>query len=291
MENDVLKRIIALIVLVAIGVAISYAGSDAGAVYAGIPVFMICGVLAFFVNWVAFIPANMAQTEKYYDVVGTLTYLSIITTAVVLSPDLSSRGKIAAVMVVVWALRLGAFLFRRISQDGHDDRFDEIKVNPFRFFIAWTIQALWVLLTSACALVIITGAEQKPIELVAYIGLLIWIIGFLIEVVADAQKRAFKRNPENKGKFINTGLWSWSRHPNYFGEITLWVGMAILAMPILNGLQWFTLISPLFVILLLTKVSGIPMLAKKGQERWGNDTKYQAYLENTSLLFPMPPKK
>lgn len=291
MENELLKRIIALTVVVMIGAGVSYAGGDGGAVYAGVPVFIICGALAFLVNWAAFIPANMAQTEKYYDLVGSLTYLSIIGTAVILSPDLSSRGQIAAVMVAVWALRLGTFLFRRISQDGHDDRFDEIKINPFRFFIAWSIQALWALLTAACALAIITSGEQKPIGLIAYVGFLIWSVGFLIEIIADAQKRAFKRVAENKGKFINTGLWSWSRHPNYFGEITLWVGMAILAMPILNGLQWFTLISPLFVILLLTKVSGIPMLAKKGQERWGNDPKYQAYLANTSLLIPMPPKK
>jgi steroid 5-alpha reductase family enzyme len=146
-------------------------------------------------------------------------------------------------------------------------------------------------MTAACELEIISSVDQKPIEFIAYVGLLIWVIGFLIEIIADSQKRAFRRNPENKEKFINTGLWSWSRHPNYFGEITLWVGMAIFAMPILNGLQWFTLISPLFVILLLTKVSGIPMLAKKGQERWGDNPEYQAYLKSTSLLIPMPPKR
>lgn len=291
MQNDVSKRIIAFIVILAIAAGVSYAGSDGGAVYAGYPVFIICGAIAFIVNWIAFVPSNMAQSEKFYDLVGSITYLSIIAVAVVLTPELSLRGKLAALMVAIWALRLGIFLFRRISQDGHDDRFDEIKINPFRFFLAWTIQGLWALLTAACALAIITSGNQKPIELLGYIGLAIWAIGFLIEIVADTQKRVFKRNPDSKGRFINVGLWSWSRHPNYFGEITLWIGMAIFAAPIFSGLQWLTLISPLFVVLLLTRVSGIPLLAKKGLEKWGEEPEYQAYLKNTSLLFPLPPKK
>ena len=193
-------------------------------------------------------------------------------------------------MVVVWALRLGTFLFIRINQDGHDDRFDDIKVNPGRFFIAWTIQALWVLMTAACAIAIITGGSDKPLGLIGFIGLGLWLLGFVIEIIADAQKRAFRKEPTNQGKFINTGLWAWSRHPNYFGEITLWLGMAILALPVLSGFQWVTMISPVFVFLLLTKVSGIPTLTKKSKQRWGNDPEYQAYLANTSLLIPMPPK-
>lgn len=291
MGNAKVKQLITLLVILILGLGVSYAGSDGGSVFVGVPVFLICGVLAFVVNWMAFIPANMAKTEKYYDLIGSTTYLSIVATAVVLTPELSVRGQLAAMMVAVWALRLGSFLFKRISQDGHDDRFDDIKINPSRFFIAWSIQALWALLTAACALAIITSGEQKPIELIGYIGLFVWGIGFLLEIIADSQKRAFKRNINNKGRFIDVGLWAWSRHPNYFGEMMLWTGMAIFAIPVLNGLQWVTLISPVFVILLLTKVSGIPLLAKKGLERWGNEPEYQAYLENTSILVPMPPKK
>ena len=291
MGNAKVKQLITLLVILILGLGVSYAGSDGGSVFVGVPVFLICGVLAFVVNWMAFIPANMAKTEKYYDLIGSTTYLSIVATAVVLTPELSVRGQLAAMMVAVWALRLGSFLFKRISQDGHDDRFDDIKINPSRFFIAWSIQALWALLTAACALAIITSGEQKPIELIGYIGLFVWGVGFLLEIIADSQKRAFKRNINNKGRFIDVGLWAWSRHPNYFGEMMLWTGMAIFAIPVLNGLQWVTLISPVFVILLLTKVSGIPLLAKKGLERWGNEPEYQAYLENTSILVPMPPKK
>ena len=147
-----------------------------------------------------------------------------------------------------------------------------------------------MLVTAACALAIITSGDSTPIGFVGTIGIAIWLFGFVIEVVADAQKRAFRQNPDNRGKFINTGLWSWSRHPNYFGEITLWFGMAVLAIPVLSGLQWLTLISPIFVFLLLTKVSGIPLLAKKSKQRWGDDPDYQAYLKSTSLLVPLPPK-
>ena len=291
MKNETFKRITVVLIILLLGTAVSYAGADNGAAFKGVPVFMLCGALAFIVNWAAFVPANRAQTEKYYDLMGSATYLSVIAVAIVLTPELSLRAKLAALMVIVWTLRLGTFLFMRINQDGQDDRFDEIKTSPLRFFITWNLQALWVLFTSACALVVITSVNKSPMELIGYIGILMWIIGLAIEVVADSQKRIFKQKAENKGRFINVGLWSWSRHPNYFGEITLWTGMAFLAIPILSGLQWFTLISPLFVFLLLTKVSGVPLLAQKGQDRWGDEPEYQAYLKQTSLLIPMPPKK
>lgn len=291
MKRTKSKQIIALLVVVAVAMGLSYAGGDQGAQVGGISVFALCGILAFAINWVAFVPANMAKTERYYDVTGSLTYLTVIIVAVLLVPDVGVRAKLAAIMVAAWAIRLGSFLYIRISKDGHDDRFDEIKVAPLRFFMAWTLQALWVLFTVACALAIITGGNDQPIEWVGRIGLLMWLVGFIFESVADAQKRAFKRNPNNKGRFINEGLWAWSRHPNYFGEILLWTGMAVLAIPVLQGLQWFTLVSPIFVILLLTKLSGIPTLAKKAQERWGNDADYQAYVASTPLLIPSPPKK
>lgn len=291
MQNDIVKRFIILLTIVLVGGGISFAGGDGGAEYSNISVFVLCGAWAFVLNWLAFIPSSVAQTEKFYDAVGSLTYLTVIGLALILTPESSTRATLAAVMVAVWAVRLGTFLFIRINQDGHDNRFDEIKINPSRFFIAWTIQGLWVLVTAACALVIITDGNNQAIGIVGILGILIWLAGFVVEIIADAQKRKFRANPDNKGKFINTGLWSWSRHPNYFGEITLWFGMAVLALPILSGFQWLTLISPVFVFLLLTRISGIPLLAKKSKERWGEDPAYQTYLATTSLLIPRPPKK
>lgn len=284
------KLLIIILIVVLLGLSVSAAGGSHGAQLGPISVFFACGLLAFVVNWVAFIPANIKQTEHFYDLTGSLTYISIVVFAVATSASMDTRATIAATMVLVWAIRLGTFLFRRISQDGKDDRFDEIKINPLRFFLTWTIQGLWAILTAACALAIITSSPTQPIGLIGSIGILFWLVGFLFEVVADAQKRAFKRDPENAGRFITTGLWAWCRHPNYFGEITLWTGMAIMALPILKGWQYVTLVSPIFIYLLLTRVSGIPLLKKKSDAKWGDEEAYLSYMATTPALFPKPPK-
>lgn len=284
------KRIMIIVIILMIAGGVSLGGGSGGAMYGNLPVFLVCAIIAFLINWIVFIPSNMAKTESFFDLTGSLTYLSVIAAALYLTPDVSMRAKIAAAMVAIWAIRLGTFLFTRVRRAGHDDRFDKIKVNPMRFFVVWTIQALWVILTVACALVIITGGADKEIGTLGFVGIAMWVIGFIIEVIADAQKTAFKKDPKNKGKFITGGLWSWSRHPNYFGEILLWCGMALLALPIMSGWQYVTLISPIFVYMLLARISGIPQLSAKGKKRWGEDPAYQKYIASTSLLIPMPPK-
>jgi len=279
---------VASLIVVLVGVTLSWAGAHNGALVGAMPVFALCGMLAFLINWLVFIPSAIAKTERYYDLVGSFTYLIVTGVAVYFAPALDLRSKVVALMVGLWAVRLGSFLFLRIRKRGHDDRFNEIKLNPFRFFFAWTLQGLWVLFTAACALVIITSNVKSPIGLLGVVGIVIWLIGFLCEVIADEQKRVFQSDPNNYDRFINVGLWSCSRHPNYFGEIVLWTGIAIIAVPILDGWQWLTLISPIFVYLLLTRVSGIPMLSEKAQERWGQQEAYQDYLNKTRLLVPLP---
>ncbi len=272
------------------GALVALAGSDGSTQVGSFPVFALCAVLAFAINWVVFVPSNQAQTEKYYDLTGSVTYLTVTAFAVLLSDDLDARALIAAAMVAVWAIRLGTFLFRRISRDQRDGRFDDIKTRPLRFFMAWTIQGLWVLLTAAAALAIITSSERRSIGWVAILGIVVWVAGFAIEVVADQQKSAFKQEEANDGRFIQSGLWAWSRHPNYFGEITLWSGMAIMAVPVLLGWRWVVLVSPIFVTLLLTRVSGIPMLETRADERWGDEEEYQRYKRSTPVLVPRPPR-
>lgn len=292
MENlPTAKRLLIIVVILLIISGVCFAGGSGGATIGSIPVFVLCGVIAVLINWLVFIPSTIAKSEHYFDLTGTITYLSVIAAAMYFTPNLSMRAKLAGIMVTVWALRLGIFLYTRIRRTGHDDRFDKIKVDPMRFFMVWTIQALWVLLTSACALVIITNGAQKEIGIIGFIGIAMWVIGFLIEVIADRQKTAFKKDDANAGKFINEGLWAWSRHPNYFGEILLWIGMAVLSLPILSGTQYIALISPVFVFLLLTKVSGISQLTAKGKKKWGGDPAYQKYMANTSMLMPLPPKR
>jgi steroid 5-alpha reductase family enzyme len=288
-DRNSAQDLIPIIIAVIVGAAIAWAGSDGGVHYGAIPVFALCGVLAFAINWLAFIPAAITQTEHYYDLTGGISYVTVTIAAVLLSGELDLRATLVAGMVLVWSIRLASFLFIRISKAGSDSRFDEIKTRPLQFLMAWTLQGLWVLLTAAAALAVITGGVSKPLGIVGAIGLAIWLAGFLIETVADLQKTRFKNDPDNKGKFISTGLWAWSRHPNYFGEIVLWVGMAIVAIPVLQGWQWATLISPVFVYFLLTKVSGVPMLEDKADERWGGQDDYEEYKRRTPVLIMKPP--
>jgi steroid 5-alpha reductase family enzyme len=285
------KTAVAILIAIVVGALISWAGSDAGDRFGALPVFALCGALAFAVNWVAFIPAALARTERYYDLVGGITYITVTLAAVLLSGPLDLRATLVAAMVMAWSLRLAIFLFLRISKSGSDSRFDEIKQQPLQFFMAWTLQGLWVLLTAAAALAVITGGTRVPLGIVGSIGIAVWVAGIVIEIVADRQKSRFKDDPDNEGKFIDVGLWAWSRHPNYFGEIVLWTGVAIVAVPVLQGWQWATLISPVFVAFLLIKVSGIPMLEEKADQRWGGDADYEDYKRRTPVLIPKPPAR
>ena len=273
-------------VLILIGLGIAWAGSQGGASIAGFPLFALTVGLAFLIQWLAFIPAYLLQTEKFFDLTGGITYISVIVIAAFFSASLDGRSILLAALVTIWAIRLGTFLFGRIKKAGKDDRFDEIKPSFIRFLNVWTIQGLWVTFTVAAALVAITTTVRKELDLFAVVGFLAWVFGFAIEVSADAQKSRFNANPDNKGKFIQTGLWSRSRHPNYFGEIMLWVGIAVIALPVLHGWQWVALISPLFVTLLLTRVSGIPLLEKKADKKWGGQEDYEAYKKRTPTLIP-----
>lgn len=283
------RSIVGIVVAVGIGALMALAGSDGSVDVGSVPVFALCALIAYLINWVAFVPANAAKTERYYDLTGSLTYVTVTVVAVALSGDLDARAWIVAAMVVVWASRLGTFLFRRILRSGEDRRFREIKESSLRFFMTWTLQGLWVLLTVAAALAIITASDRQDLNWYAYAGILIWLFGFAIEVVADRQKSAFKKDPENEGRFITTGLWAWSRHPNYFGEITLWTGIAVMAVPVLSGWRWAVLISPIFVAVLIIRVSGIPMLESRADERWGDEPEYQRYKATTPVLVPRPP--
>jgi steroid 5-alpha reductase family enzyme len=284
------RAFVALVVGVTIGAGVAIAGSQHGVTVAGWPVFALCAALAFAINWLVFVPSFIQQTEHYFDLTGSFTFLTLVVTALRLSGASDPRALLLAALVVVWAGRLGSFLFLRIRRDGRDGRFDEIKPSLPRFLLTWTLQALWVLVTVAPSLAAMTARQPRPLDAFAAVGLLVWAIGFAIEVVADRQKRTFRRDPANHGRFIATGLWAWSRHPNYFGEITLWTGAALLAAPALAGWQYVTLVSPFFVYLLLTRVSGIPLLEARAEERWGADPAYHAYRDRTPPLVPRPPR-
>ena len=274
-----------------LGAGIAWAGSQGTATVGGVPVFALIVGIAFLIQIVAFIPSYVAQTEHYYDLVGSFTYTSMTLLAAVLAAPLDTRSLLLAGLILIWTARLGTFLFRRVRKSGKDSRFDDIKPSFVKFLNVWVIQGLWVTLTAGAAWAAITAAERASIDALTMVGLVVWMLGFGIEVVADLQKSRFRADPANKGHFINTGLWSWSRHPNYFGEITLWLGIALIALPALSGWQLVTLISPVFVFLLITRVSGVPLLEQYADKTWGGQDDYEAYKARTSVLVPLPPKK
>ena len=256
----------------------------------GISLIYFCCAFIFLAQWLIFIPSYIFETEHYFDLTGSLTYVSVMLLAILFTVDISLRDVLLALFVWIWAFRLGSFLFIRVKKAGSDGRFDLMKKDFWWFLMTWTIQGLWVFLTLAMALAAITSESKMAIDIFAIVGTLIWIFGFSIEVIADQQKTNFKDDPANKDKFITVGLWSWSRHPNYFGEMVLWIGIALIAFPVLIGWQLVALISPIFVIFLLTRISGVTMLESRGYKRWGDDEEYKNYIKNTSVLIPLPPK-
>ena len=243
-------------------------------------------LLSFLIHWILFIPAYILKTEKFFDLSGSFTYISIMIYVVSMRDDFYSNigNIILASFIIIWATRLGSFLFFRIKKAGEDRRFREIKTSFTRFFMTWTLSGMWVSLCSMCALTAISSSEGVIMNPLFYLGSLIFLLGFIVEVVADRQKTIFRKKINNQNKFINTGLWSYSRHPNYVGEITLWTGVAIISCSSLEGSQYVSLISPIFTYLLLVYVSGVRQLEESGLKRWGDLDSYKEYLKNTPTL-------
>jgi steroid 5-alpha reductase family enzyme len=281
-----MKKIIFILLAVGLPLGVATLANPDGLRLAGWPTMSVLALCAFGIQWLAFIPARVLQSERFYDLTGSITYIAVTLVAISVAEAPSSAQWLIAIMIFLWASRLGSFLFRRIHAAGGDQRFDHIKVSSSRFFVAWTLQGAWVVMTSCAALTAILSAEQPPVGAIYVIGAVMWTTGFAIEVIADRQKSRFREDPGNEDQFINAGLWARSRHPNYFGEILLWAGIAVMAIPYLSGTQWVVMLSPLFVYALLTRLSGIPTLARRGQELWGDDPAYQAYVANTPRLVP-----
>ena len=280
----------ATIVSILIGLLIAIAGSEGSVNFNGVALFAICASISYVLHWLIFIPSFIYQTEHYFDLTGSISYLTGIGVAFYLNPSVDPRDLIIGAMIVIWAVRLGTFLFMRVKQDGKDGRFTVMKTQFHWFLMTWTLGGLWVFLTMAAGLAAITSNVTAPMGIMTYIGIALWIFGFSIEVIADKQKRIFKKQPNKEKEFITSGLWAWSRHPNYFGEITLWFGLTLIALPVLSGWQLVTLISPIFVYILLTRISGVTMLEARGMKKWGDDPEYLNYIKDTPKLMLRKPK-
>ncbi|XP_023349817.1 uncharacterized protein LOC111718450 [Eurytemora carolleeae] len=237
------------------------------------------------IQWIGCAAAVFFKTEKFYDLTGSATFI-LVSHLAYESSLMTRRQSVQGWLVFGWACRLGSFLFLRIMKDGEDKRFDKAKESPAIMFKFWTLQGIWVFITLLPTLLLNSERRNPPIGTRDYIGWGLWTLGFILEVVADAQKSMFKNNPENKGKFISSGLWSVSRHPNYFGEMVLWFGLYISSSSVFSGLQYLSVLSPIFVSFLISKLSGIPLLEAAALKKWGDNPAYKHYIENTPVLIP-----
>lgn len=295
MRNSDTRAILSSLSLVIVAALVAFAASRGGsvgvAIVGGLPLIFLCMMISFAIQWLVFIPSYLYKTEKYFDLTGGLTFLSLTAVILLLTENRTIISYLLAILIAIWAIRLSSFLFLRIREDGHDKRFTEVIPDKTKFLFYWTFQGFWAFITPVVAFTAIGSQNiSGDIEIMTLLGLVIWLIGFCIEVIADRQKRKFRKTTENKSRFISSGLWAWSRHPNYFGEIILWIGVLIIALPTLIGWQYVTVLSVPYVIIMLTKVSGVIKLEKTSDQKWGTDEAYQKYKTNTPTLIPRRPR-
>lgn len=242
-------------------------------------------------NLFVFLFAFKKQTDKLTDITYAFTFALIALALFYLYGDISHPYRlILTIMPVVWAIRLGAYLLRRVMIKGKDHRFDSFRHIWWRFGRFWIIQGLSIWVVALPYIVALSStAEQvdKALQSILLpIGVIIFIAGFLIETIADAQKFKFRMDTNNNGQFMSEGLFSIVRFPNYTGEIMVWLGVFIACIPVLQGMEWATIISPIWIIGLLTSLSGIPFLERSNKERYGHLESFQKYKKETKKLLP-----
>lgn len=244
-------------------------------------------LLSLVINLAMFLVAFALKSDKLTDISYALSFIAVA--VVVFTNGRRGMGHaLLLAMITVWGVRIGGFLLYRVVKKGKDSRFDGVRENFRKFGTFWLGQAVtvWVLLIPALM------AFHSPLQLspLGIIGCIVWAVGLAVEALADYQKYVFSRQPSNKGKWIATGIWRYSRHPNYFGEILVWVGIYIFTLQALSVPQALNgLVSPVVITLLLCFVSGIPPLEKSADKKWGHLPAYQEYKKRTSLLVPLPP--
>ncbi|KAL1020700.1 hypothetical protein UPYG_G00003520 [Umbra pygmaea] len=247
-----------------------------------------CAATDLGIQWAGWAVASALKTEKFYDLAGSGTFILLAHLSRYWAGTHHFRQNVQTGLVTAWGLRLGTFLFLRILKDGQDRRFNNVRESPGTFFVYWSVQAAWVFMTLLPTLMLNSEHRDRPLGLRDYLGWGFWGLGFTIEALADQQKWVFKGNPDNAGKFIQSGLWAYSRHPNYFGEILQWSGLWLSASSVMKGSQYISVVSPLVVWFLLRHVSGIPILEKQAMKKWGSDPAFQNYIKSTPLLWPIP---
>jgi steroid 5-alpha reductase family enzyme len=268
-------------------------------------------LISLLIQTIFFIIAAILKTDKFTDLTYSLTFILLAVFSYLISGSYQDYNEILSsaynishyadliyvinqsyktillLMIIIWAVRLAVYLIRRILITKKDKRFDGVRENFLKFAQFWFFQAISVWIILLPSIIILTSDNNIELTSMSLLGIFYWLIGIIFETIADIQKFHFKLNPKNKDKWISTGLWKYSRHPNYFGEILCWFGIFIYIFPNLKGIQIFSIVSPIYITILLLFVSGIPILEKSYNERFKNNKEYQKYKKQTSILIPL----
>ena len=253
--------------------------------------FVLAFIISLCINLFFFVLAYGLQTDKFTDFTYGLTFIILILYLTIANQAYSLAQIIVSAMIIIWAIRLISYLLIRILKIKKDSRFDDKRSNILSFLQFWIFQGLAVFTIMLPSIYLITQPKVVEINPLMVLGILTWLIGIVVESLSDKQKFKFKNNPQNKNLWIQSGLWKYSRHPNYFGEVLCWWGIFILTLPFTQGLSLLTIIGPIFITFILLFVSGIPPLEKRYDSKYAKNKKYQEYKKKTSILIPLPPKK
>lgn len=280
-----IKHALSTIIVLAIIFVLSYIISLDSLLLNGIPLVYIFVLTILSINSLFFIHSYFFKTDIFFDLIGSISFISIGILSLILIPSVDGNQILIFFLLIFWALRLGPYLFLRRLGSGADERLDEYFKSPLSLYFLWVMNSLWVFMTSISIIIIFSSNENYNFGLTQWLGLLVWVLGFIIEVVSDSQKSKF--NKKNKGKFINTGLWRYIRHPNYLGEIVIWTGIFVISISYINSIfTSLSILSPIFVYVLLRFLTGVPQLERRADEKWGMQKKYIDYKKETGIIFP-----
>ena len=251
----------------------------------------ICAIVTIVMQFSFFLVACTCKFDKVTDFAGGTNFVVLAVLTMVLAGTYHWRQILVTVFVIIWGLRLSGYLLYRIIKIGEDKRFDDKRSDPLKFAIFWIFQAVWVFTVSLPVIFVNApdSATYGTFTAMDIIGSGMFLLGLLTETFSDQQKFAFRNDPTNSGKWCDVGLWSISRHPNYFGEICLWIGVFIVSTSVCGtGIKWVGILSPLFTSSILLFFSGMPLLEKTSDERHRLKPEYQTYKNRTSPLIPLP---